>query len=78
MAIQLVPYTKVFEVLEVGNADKFLDGNILRAPQNAQKLLLRANAKGKPEYVTQVIDGVTYTAVKVADKIYIPDRKQTV
>ncbi len=78
MAIQLVPYTKGFEVLEVGNADKFLDGNILRAPQNAQKLLLRANAKGKPEYVTQVIDGVTYTAVKVADKIYIPDRKQTV
>ena len=78
MAIQLVHYTKGFEVLEVGNADKFLDGNILRAPQNAQKLLLRANAKGKPEYVTQVIDGVTYTAVKVADKIYIPDRKQTV
>ena len=65
---------KGLKVLEVSNSDKFLDGNIPRASENAEKLLLRANAKGKPEYVTQAIDGVTYTAVKVADKIYVPDR----
>ena len=57
---------------------KFLNGNIPRAPENTEKLLLRANAKGKPEYVTQAIDGVTYTVVKVADKFYVPDRTQTV
>lgn len=66
------------KVLEVSSADKFLDGNIPRAPENTEKLLLRANAKGKPEYVTQAIDGVTYTAVKVADKFYVPDRTITI
>ena len=65
---------KGLKVLEVSNADKFLDGNISRAPENIERLILRANAKGKPEHVTQMIDGVTYKAVKVADKIYIPDR----
>ena len=69
---------KGLKVLEVSNSDKFLDGNIPRAPENAQKLLLRANAKGKPEYVTQAINGVTHTAVKVADKFYVPDKTQTV
>ncbi|MCI8458515.1 MAG: hypothetical protein HFE46_02470 [Clostridia bacterium] len=69
---------KGLKVLEVSNSDKFLDGNIPRAPENADKLLLRANAKGNPEYVTQAIDGVTYKAVKVADKFYVPDRTITV
>ncbi len=69
---------KGLKVLEVSSTDKFLDGNISRAPENAEKLLLRANAKGKPEYVTQAIDGVTYKAVKVADKFYVPDRAQTI
>ena len=69
---------KGLKVLEVSNADKFLDGNIPRAPENAQKLLLRSNAKGKPEYMTQTIDGVTYKAVKVADKFYVPDRTQAI
>ena len=69
---------KGLKVLEVSNADKFLDGNIPRAPENAQKLLLRSNAKGKPEYMTQTIDGVTYKAVKVADKFYVPDRTHAI
>ena len=69
---------KGLKVFEVSSTDKFLDGNIPRAPENSEKLLLRANTKGKPEYVTQAIDGVTYKAVKVADKFYVPDRTITV
>lgn len=69
---------KGLKVLEVGDDTKFTDGNIPRAQENAQKLLLRANAKGKPEYVTQVIDGITHKAVKVADKVYVPDRTITI
>ena len=69
---------KGLKVLEVGNDSKFTDGNIDRIDECADKIFLRANADGKPEYVTQTIDGVTYKAVKVADKIYIPDRTQTV
>lgn len=69
---------KGLKVLEVSNSDKFLDSNIPRAPENAEKLLSRANAKGKPEYMTQTINGVSYTVVKVADKFYVPDRTQTI
>ena len=69
---------KGLKILEVGSDIKFLDGNIARIEENPDKLILRASAKGKPEYTTQSINGVTYKAVKVADKIYIPDRTQTV
>lgn len=69
---------KGLKVLEVGGDSKFMDGNIDRIDENAENMFLRANADGKPQYVTQTINGVTYKAVKVADKIYIPDRTQTV
>ncbi len=69
---------KGLKVLEVGNATKFMGGNIDRLDENSEKVFLRANSEGKPEYTTQTINGVTYKAVKVADKIYIPDRAQTV
>ncbi len=68
---------KGLKVLEVGNDTKFMDGNINRANADSEQLILRANAKGKPEYITQTVNGVTYKAVKVADKIYIPDRTKT-
>ncbi len=69
---------KGLKVLEVGNDTKFMDGNIDRIDENNEKVFLRANAEGKPVYTTQTINGITYKAVKVADKIYIPDRTQTV
>ena len=69
---------KGLKVLEVGSDAKFLDGNIERIDKNGDKLILRATAEGKPEYISQTIDGVTYKAVKVGDMIYVPDRSQTV
>ena len=69
---------KGLKVLEVGNDTKFIDGNIDRIGENDEKIYLRANANGKPEYLTKTINGKTYKAVKVADKVYIPDRTQTV
>ncbi len=67
---------KGLKVLEVGGESKFTDGNLSRIVENTEKVVLRANAKGKPEYVTQTIDGVTYKAVKVADKVYVPNKGQ--
>lgn len=73
---------KGLKVLEVGNDTKFLDvegkNKIKPIELNAEKIMLRANAIGKPEYITQTFNGTKYQAVKVADKIYIPDRTQTV
>lgn len=65
-----------FIVLEVGNNSKFLDGNIARIDVDTEKMVLRANAKGKPEYINKTVDDITYRAVKVADKVYIPDRNK--
>lgn len=69
---------KGLQVLEVGNATKFLDGNFDRIPENPNKLLLRANADSKPIYTTLTVEGITYTAVKVANRIYVPDKSKIV
>ena len=69
---------KGLKVLEVGNETKFADGNIARISENSEKVVLRANTKGKPEYITQTINGVAYKAVKVADKVYIPEQTQII
>lgn len=69
---------KGLQVLEVSKDDGFLDVNIKRADFDSEQLILRANAKGRPEYVTQSINGIAYKAVKVANRIYIPDQTQNV
>ncbi len=66
---------KGMKVLEVSNSDNFIDVNTQLADKDIQHVLLRAVHKGKPEYLTQTIDGVTYKAVQVNDMIYIPDKK---
>lgn len=69
---------KGMKVLEVSNSDNFIDVNTQLADKDTQHVLLRAVHKGKPEYLTQTIDGVTYKAVQVKDMIYIPERSITV
>ena len=66
----------VIKVLEVSNADKFLDVNITPVEEDTEHIILRANADGKPEFIDQTIDGVTYRAIKVGTKIYIPDKEK--
>ena len=55
---------KGFKILEVGNEEKFLDGNSDRAPEDKQKIILRACSKGQPIY-----NGNT---VQVSGRYYIP------
>ena len=68
--------SKGIKVIEASKQEQMLDINIEPAPQYNEHIILRANADDKPEYLTQTINGVTYKAIKVADKIYIPDRTQ--
>lgn len=64
---------KGFDILEVSDDSQFLDGNIERLTEEyPDKFVLRAYVEGKPEYLTQTIDGTSYKAVKVGDKLYIP------
>jgi len=64
---------KGLKVIEVSNDEKFIDVNIEKAEPDKDHLILRATADGKPEYITQTVNGVNYKAIKVADKIYIPN-----
>ncbi len=68
---------KGLKVLEVGNAEKFLDGNLERITEPTDKLILRATAHGKPDYTTQNVGGITYKAICVENKRYVPDKTIT-
>ena len=65
--------SKGIKVIEASKQEQMLEINIEPAPQDNEHIILRANADDKPEYLTQTINGVTYKAIKVADKMYIPN-----
>ena len=62
---------KGIKVIEASKLEQMIDINIEQAEQDSEHFFLRANAKGKPEYVEQTINDITHTAIKVADKLYI-------
>lgn len=70
--------THDIEVIQVNKLDDILDINIKPVEFDGNNILLRAIKDGKPEQVEQVVNGITYKAIKVADKIYIPDITQTI
>ena len=55
-----------------------LDVNIQKTEYNAQHIIARATADERPFNINQTIDGITYKAIKVADKIYIPDNTKII
>ena len=70
--------SKGLEIVEVSKQENILDVNITLASQDSEHYIVRATADGKPEYLTQEINGITYKAIKVADKIYIPNKENIV
>ena len=65
---------KGFKICEVSDADSFLDVNIPRVNPCSDKLYLRAFDFGSPKYLIVTINSLTYNAVQVNDKIYVPNR----
>ena len=63
------------KIIEVSDGSQFLDGNISRLTEETDKYVLRANSKGKPEHINKAIDGITYKAIKVGDRYYIPEKQ---
>jgi len=62
---------KGLKVLEVSNSEKLIDINIEPIQEDKSQIILRATTEGKPEYIGTIFNGIHYTAVKVADKVYI-------
>ena len=69
---------KDIQVLEVSKTENMLDVNIEKVENDKEHIFLRATADGKPEYINQNINGIIYKAIKVANKIYIPDITNTI
>ena len=69
---------KGINVIEASDSGQFLDGNISKIGPVADKLILRAHANGRLEGIVHEQNGVKYRAVKVGDKVYVPDRGKTV
>ena len=69
---------KGLKVLEVSNLEKIIDINIKPSPEDKEHIILQANANGKPEYMEKEINGIKYKAVKVGDKIYIPNKEERI
>ena len=55
------------KIVEVGDEEKFADGNFERVRERDEKILLRACGKGKPVYLGNVIE--------VNGKRYLPDKE---
>ena len=62
------------KIIEVGNNDKFIDGNIPKLTETSSKILLRATADNEPIRTTFTHNGMGCRALQVGDKIYIPDK----
>ena len=69
---------KGFKIIEVGNDEKFLDGEISKVEEVTDKYILRAEQSGKPTNVAYSYKDLTYVAIKVGDKLYIPDATKIV
>ncbi len=67
--------SKGLKVLEINDSDQFLDVNIEKIGEDKENFILRATCEDKPEYIDHTINGITYKAIKVADKIYIPNKE---
>ena len=70
--------SKGLKVLEVSKLENIIDVNIEPVEKDNKHIFLMATMHGKPKRITQTIDGETYNAIQVADKIYVPDKTQII
>lgn len=62
---------KGFKIIEVGNEEKFTEGNIPLITERNEKILLRASAKGKPQQITTRTNGIAFQKVQVNELYYL-------
>lgn len=69
---------KGVEIVAVSDSNKFLNGNMTWTDCDKNNLVVRATCDGRPKETTFTVEGITYKALKVGNKIYIPDKTKTV
>ena len=63
---------KLIDIIEVDN--KAIEINIDPPTVDKTNLIIRAVAKGKPQFVPASHNGIHYNAIQVDNKMYIPDK----
>ena len=66
---------KGIKIINASKLENVIDINIKQVEEDNQKIFLRATANGLPEFIEQTINGTTHKAIKVADKLYIPNNQ---
>lgn len=69
---------KGFKILEASDNTKFLDVVIPEIHPNTDKLYLRACMQGKPDVFLQDIDGRRVKVIQVENRMYIPDKTDSI
>lgn len=62
---------KGFNIIEVGNDESFIDGNISRAKHHTDVIILRSAQYGKPSYIDMELNGIKHKAIRVDNKEYV-------
>ena len=66
------------KIVAISSEDKFLDGNITKVPENAEQFIIRACYMGTPAETSEKVNGITYTALRVGNITYIPDKEKRI
>ena len=66
------------KIIEVSSDEKFIDGNISKLTEKTSKIILRATTQGEPVLTTYNFNSMSYTALQVGDKTYVPDKAKMV
>ena len=69
--------TQGLDIIAVSSSEKFLDGSIPKRSCDNDNIYIRAEHNGRPQDTILTVNGVTYKALKVGDKIYVPDKTKT-
>ena len=64
---------KGFEIIEVSKEEQMIDITTQKEEYDNNHFFLKGVAYGKPEYINKIIGNETYKAIKVGDKIYVPN-----
>ena len=64
---------KGFKIIEVGNEEKFDEGDMRKAERDAAHIILRSCTQGKSTSTALTKNGIAYKAIAVENKTYIPD-----
>ena len=66
--------SKGIKISDITTEEDMLDVNIDRVDADKEHIFLRANANGKPNKIDYNLEGKTYKALQIGDKIYIPNK----